>query len=76
VPLIAAPSLLIRLFNGSLHRSPHATTLQGKRIHIRRSGDDAAAHLDGEPVTLATDLHIHIRPKSLNVLIPSGGRRI
>lgn len=76
VPIIAAPSLLIRLFNGSIHRSPHATVLQGKRIHIRPSGDESPAHLDGEPVILPTDLHVRVRPKSLKVLIPESGRRI
>ena len=69
-PLYAAPLLLVRLFNGTIHRSRRVSVLQGRRITIRRPAA-GPAHLDGEPVTLPAELRIEVRPKSLRVILPS-----
>jgi YegS/Rv2252/BmrU family lipid kinase len=75
VSLFSALPLLVRLFNGTLHRSANATVAQGKRIVIRRDSE-GPAHLDGEPVILGEELDVRVVPNSLRVLIPADGRRI
>lgn len=75
VSLVSALPLLVRLFNGTLHRSANATVAQGKRIVIRRASD-GPAHLDGEPHILGADLDVRIVPASLRVLVPAAPRPI
>jgi diacylglycerol kinase (ATP) len=75
VPLIAAPSLALRLFNGTLDRSPHVTITRGREITIRRPFA-GPAHLDGEPFTLESVLNVHVRPASLKVLLPDAAGNI
>ncbi|HUP47387.1 MAG TPA: YegS/Rv2252/BmrU family lipid kinase [Thermoanaerobaculia bacterium] len=69
VPLHAAPFMLARLFNGTLHESRRVKVVQGRRITIRRSGR-GPAHVDGEPLTLPAELDVRVRPRSLRVLLP------
>jgi diacylglycerol kinase family enzyme len=75
VSLFSAPLLLVRLFNGTLHRSRRAKIVQGKRILIRRESE-GPAHLDGEPVLLPAELDVRIVPSSLRVLVPAGVGRV
>lgn len=70
-----APLLLARLFSGSFHRASGVTTLQTPELTIRRTAP-GIAHLDGEPVTLAAELHVRIVPGSLKVLVPDGATRL
>ena len=75
VSLISAVPMLVRLFNGTLHRSRRATVEQGAHITIRRERE-GPAHLDGEPVMLPAELDIRVLPRSLKVLVPAGSARI
>jgi diacylglycerol kinase (ATP) len=72
-PLIALPMMMTRLFSGSLHRSPHVLTVQGREVLIRREGT-GPAHVDGEPLDPVGELRVRIRPRSLNVLVPASAR--
>lgn len=69
--MIGAALLLARLFTGTFHRSDSVTTFQTDAVTIRRPRA-GVAHLDGEPVTLGEELHVRVRPRSLNLLVPDG----
>lgn len=69
VTFLSAIPLLVRLFNGTLHRSRNTKAAKGKRIVIRREAE-GPAHLDGEPVILGAELDVRVVPQSLRVLIP------
>jgi YegS/Rv2252/BmrU family lipid kinase len=73
--LLAVPLLVSRLFAGTLDRSRAVETHVASEIVIRREAE-GDAHLDGEPVILPRDLQIRVRPRSLHVLVPAGGRSI
>lgn len=68
-PLRMVPSLLWRMMNSSLHKSGYFTTKQAEEVIIKNNVE-LQGHIDGEPVTFATDLHIKVVPLSLNVLVP------
>lgn len=70
VSVLSALPLLVRLFNGTIHRSGRAKVAHGKQIVIRREGE-APAHLDGEPMMLPALLDVRIVPSSLRLLVPS-----
>jgi YegS/Rv2252/BmrU family lipid kinase len=74
-PLLGAPLMVARLFNGTLHRSRGVRTMQARSIEIRRAAA-GPAHLDGEPVTLPETLRVEIVPRSLRVLVPDEARAI
>ena len=74
-PLFAAPLMLGRLFNGTLHQSRGVRILQGRNIQIRRLAS-GPAHLDGEPLILPAELNISVRPSSLRVVVPRERTRI
>lgn len=71
--IFSIPMMMARLFSGSLHRSSNVTTQQAREVIIRRE-DAGPAHVDGEPVAMAAELRICIRPRSLKVLVPAGAR--
>lgn len=73
--LLQAPSLLTRLFSGTIHNAPGVTYRQTPSVTIRRTSA-GAAHLDGEPVTLPAELRIAVVPQSLRLLVPAGSDRI
>jgi len=75
VSLWSALPLIVRLFNGTMHRAANATAAQGARIVIRRESE-GPAHLDGEPVILGAELDVRVVPNSLRVLIPAGTNRV
>jgi YegS/Rv2252/BmrU family lipid kinase len=75
VSFFSALPLIVRLFNGTLHRSANATLARGRRIVIRRESE-GPAHLDGEPVMLGARLEIRVVPNSLRVLVPAGTGRV
>ncbi|MCU1348487.1 MAG: bmrU [Acidobacteria bacterium] len=69
IPLLNAPWMLMRLFNGTMHQARGVTVLRGKSITIRRTAA-GPAHLDGEPMLMPAELRIRVNPRSLNVLVP------
>lgn len=68
--ILNAPLLLARLFNGSLHKSRLVSFATGRDIRIKREAA-GPAHLDGEPIDLPAELEIHVKPRSLRVLVPA-----
>lgn len=72
-PLVAVPIMMLRLFTGSIHHSGFVTTLEATEVVIRRESS-GAAHVDGEPLELPSELHVRILPRSLNVLVPKSAR--
>ncbi len=66
-PLYKFPALALRMFRKNTHKSNYLEIIQGSEIIIRRERE-AAAHLDGEPFNMGTELSIGINPKSLNIL--------
>ena len=69
VSVIGAMAITARTFAGTLTASRTVLTRQFREAMIRRE-HDGPAHLDGEPVLLPRELHIRVRPESLNVLVP------
>jgi YegS/Rv2252/BmrU family lipid kinase len=69
VSLLGAALLMPRLMRGTIDRSSHVTTRQGRHIEIHRPAA-GPAHLDGEPFTLPAMLTIDVKPASLRVLLP------
>lgn len=75
VSIWSALPLLVRLFNGTIHKSRRATVAHGRRIIIRRE-EAGPAHLDGEPVMLPAELDVRIVPSSLRVLVPASASKL
>lgn len=68
-PLIQTPLLLYRLMNNAIYKSRYFTMKRAKELMIKNN-TGLQVHIDGEPITFASDLHIKINPLSLNVLAP------
>jgi diacylglycerol kinase family enzyme len=64
-----APRLAYRLFNGTIHLDSNTDCYSAKEIKIVRS-KNGLMNIDGEPVMLSNNLHIVMRPLSLNVIVP------
>jgi diacylglycerol kinase (ATP) len=73
VPLVDAPSMLARLFTGTIDRSKHVSITEARSVKIRRPAA-GPAHLDGEPVILPAELHVRVIPRALRVLVPAGAK--
>lgn len=73
--LFALPSLLVRLFNGTIEAAEGVTIFQTEGVKIRRERE-GPAHLDGEPFQLPADLDVRIRPRSLRLLVPGTAVRL
>ena len=64
-----APRLAYRLFNGTIHLDSNTECYSAKSLSILRS-EKGLINIDGEPVMLSNNLHIVMRPLSLNVIVP------
>lgn len=73
--LFAIPSLLMRLFSGTIDAADGVTTFQTEAVTIRRERE-GAAHLDGEPFQLPAELEVQIRPRTLRLLVPGTNARL
>ncbi|MGH7944992.1 MAG: diacylglycerol/lipid kinase family protein [Opitutaceae bacterium] len=73
IGLAGAASLAVRLFLGSVHRSPHVVRLKGPRFTIERNAS-GLVHTDGETHTAGARLEIEIQARSLRVVVPDGSR--
>lgn len=69
-PVVSSLGLFYRLMNRSIHRSKYFSMMQEKNL-VLKNNQELKAHIDGEPVTFFSDLHIKIIPSSLNVLVSS-----
>jgi diacylglycerol kinase (ATP) len=68
-PFLGAPLLIYRLMHNAIHKSRYFSMKRAKEVTIKNN-TEMQVHIDGEPITFATDLHISIVPLSLNVLVP------
>ena len=66
-PRILSPILVIKLFNGSIHRSRFIDILHITKAEIGGT-DRYIGHVDGEPVEFASPLKITVDPASLRVI--------
>lgn len=73
--ILRAPLLLARLFQGTLHQASEVSTLQCTDVRITRPAA-GPAHLDGEPVSLPEELHVHVVPHSLRLLVPDTAKTL
>lgn len=69
ISLAAMLPVLIKLFNGSLHRSANVETLKGKKIVIK-SNEPMELHVDGEPAGNHEKIEIIIREKTNLLIVP------
>jgi len=69
-PLLA-PGLLVRLFAGTIDRSPHAVTICSDRFEVVRDSP-GPVHTDGEIHYMDTKLEIETLPGSIMVVVPAG----
>lgn len=64
------PDLAARIFTKRIARSAHVDYYRCRRLGIHRE-KPGAAHLDGDPLQLGTDIDIRIAPDRLRIIIPS-----
>jgi diacylglycerol kinase (ATP) len=68
-PLLAAPSIGIRLFNMTLPNSKYVEIYRAKKIQLMGKSP-LTLHFDGEPLTVeSSTLHINIQPSALRVVV-------
>ena len=66
-PKILFPSLLVRLFTKTIHRSKYVEVIPAKKAGI--SGNRSfTGHIDGEPVEFTAPFNVTIEPGSLKVI--------
>ena len=66
-PRILSPGLLIRLFNGTIHKSRYLRTIPVKQAVVT-GFEKIQGHVDGEPVEFEVPLYIAVDPASLKVI--------
>lgn len=67
VPFIAAPKLVADFFMRKANKNKHLEILSFEKIKLHL--ENTIAHFDGEPFEVAKELHIEVKPKSLNILV-------
>jgi len=75
VSFLGAPLFSLRLRLGTVHLSRRVKTYRAAEVVVRRKSE-GPVHLDGEPLTMAAELRIRVRPKSLDVLVPADTVRV
>lgn len=69
VPLWAIPRMILRLFAGTLDKSPFVETFKAKELKLIME-EPAMVHLDGDPHEMDKELEIKIIPQSIKVIVP------
>ena len=64
-----APRLAYRLFKGTIHLDSNTECFAAKSLTIKRR-KNGLMNIDGEPIMLSNNLHIVMRPLSMNVIVP------
>lgn len=67
---LLVPILIYKLFSKKIHQSKYMKIIRTKSIKI--SSTNGACHLDGEVLSLKTDIHIETHSKSLKIFFPNG----
>lgn len=68
-PLYKIPLLAYYMFSSHTDRTDLVEIIKGREITISRE-QDAAIHIDGEPLIMGKELKISIVPLSLNIITP------
>jgi len=68
-PWYKFPSLAIRMFSKTAHKSSYVEIIKGKNISIKRE-NAGAVHVDGEPKLMNGSLDIKVLPQSITVIVP------
>ncbi len=68
---VEVPFVVAQLFANMLDRNPHMTTLNARKLTIKRK-KEAPVHYDGEPAVMDAELNIEVVPDGLNVLAAPG----
>jgi len=68
-PAWKAPGLIWRLMNNSLDGSRYFSSDRAREVLIHNNAQ-LRAHIDGEPVTFDTDIHVKVVPASLTTVVP------
>lgn len=66
---VEIPVLATKLLDGRAHTSRRTTMLRGKSVVIRRTRE-GAAHYDGDPCQMGTELNVEIVPAALRIKAP------
>jgi YegS/Rv2252/BmrU family lipid kinase len=66
-PRVFSPILLLRLFNGTIHRSRYLDIIRVREAEIDGQ-PKCIGHIDGEPVEFTMPLNIRVDPASLKVI--------
>ncbi len=64
------PFMAWRVFNRSINKSEHITTIQAKKIRIKRK-NNGPYHIDGEPFDGGKDFTFEVKEKALSIITSS-----
>lgn len=67
--VLDVPSLAFQLFNKTIDQNSRIKTLKCRDLHIHRTSS-GVAHFDGDPMMTGSDIHVHVIPKGLKVVVP------
>lgn len=65
----ALPSLMLRLFKGTLDKSKYVETFKADNIKFKME-IESSVHLDGDPHEMGKELNIKVVPQSVKVIVP------
>ena len=70
-PVIKAPVIGLKLFNGSLEKSVYSETIRGKQIRFKKPRKNYIFHYDGEPAKFKKEkIKIKMHPNCLQIMVP------
>ena len=67
-PLYHFPVMGLHMFTRTADRSRYVEIIKGRDIRITRT-HPGAVHVDGEPITMGSELEVTVKPLNLEVLI-------
>ena len=68
---VEIPLLATQLMDGHAHRGRRVTMLRARKVILRRSAP-GAAHIDGDPIDMGTEIVAEIVPSSLRAIVSKG----
>ncbi len=67
-PMIAAPTLALELFARTIDKDLYMNTIRAQEVTLLRERE-GAMHIDGDPLTMPRELHLHIVENGLRLLV-------
>ncbi len=68
-PVLAFPGIAHLMYSQKVDRSKYMETSQAADIMVRRK-KGKTVNIDGEPMKMKKEIHIRIKPASLNIIVP------